>query len=134
MYRIFCILICTLCIAGAPLVSAQRDYPEVEKPKPKAKVVKPRPPRGAQTAQNRGNGVLFVLTEPPVAEVTIKARGATVKQGRSEDGEFRAELPPGLYDVEVKSQRYQPFAAKASVRPVGTKPVEADLVPTVGSI
>ena len=86
MYRIFCILICTLCIAGAPLVSAQRDYPEVEKPKPKAKVVKPRPPRGAQTAQNRGNGVLFVLTEPPVAEVTIKARGATVKQGRRGDG------------------------------------------------
>ena len=133
MNRVFYILIFTLCFACTSLVVAQRP-PEVEPPKPKAKVVKTRRPQGAQTAQNRGNGVLFVLTEPPVADVTIKSRGATVKQGRSEDGEFRAELPPGLYDVEVKSQRYQPFAAKASVRQVGTKPVEADLVPTVGSI
>lgn len=134
MYRLFCMIICTFCLVSTSLVFAQRDFPEVEKPKPKPKVVKPRRIVGPEKAQNRANGVLFVLTDPPVAQVLIKSGGATVRQGRSEDGEFRAELPPGLYDVEVTSQRYQPFAAKASVRQVGTRPVQADLVPTVGSI
>lgn len=135
MYRVLSILICIVCLAATPLVSAQRDYPEVEKPKPKVRTPpKPRRPQGSLAAQNRANGVLFVLTDPPVAQVLIKSQGALVKQGRSEDGEFRAELPPGLYDVEVSSQYHQPFTAKATVRQVGTRPVQADLLPTVGSI
>jgi hypothetical protein len=133
MYRLFCIIICTVCFVCTSLVFAQRP-PEVDTPKAKPKVVKPRRIVGPVKAQNRANGVLFVLTDPPIAQVLIKSGGATVRQGRSEDGEFRAELPPGLYDVEVTSQRYQPFTAKASVRQVGTRPVQADLVPTVGSI
>jgi hypothetical protein len=112
---------------------AQRDYPEVEKPKAKPKT-KPTRPRGPQVAQNRANGVLFVLTDPPVANVVIKSRGAAVRQGRSEEGQYRAELPPGSYDVEVTFENYRPFTAKAIVKQVGTQPVAADLVPTTGSV
>lgn len=133
MTRFFCIIICIFCLVSTSLVFAQRD-PEVDKPKPKAKTVKPRRIVGPEKAQNRANGVLFVLTDPPIAQVLIKAGNATVKQGRSQDGEFRAELPPGMYDVEVTSQLYQPFVTKASVQQVGTRPVQADLVPTTGSI
>jgi hypothetical protein len=87
-------------------------------------------------AQNRANGVLFVITDPPDASVIIKARGKVVKQGPSEakTGEFRAELPPGLYDVEVSANNHKPFETRASVRQVGTRPVNADLIPTTGSI
>lgn len=135
MRRICYIVICVLSLTIAPLVSAQRDYPEVEKPKPKTKTVKPpRRPVGPQTAQNRANGVLFIITDPTDALVTIKARGATVRQGRSEDGQYRAELPPGSYDVEVTSQHHLPFTGKATVRTVNTPPVEAELVPTAGSV
>jgi hypothetical protein len=134
MYRFFCIIICALCLVSTSLVFAQRD-PEVDKPKPKVKApTKPRRIVGPVKAQNRGDGVLFVLTDPPVAQVLIKSGNATIRQGRSKDGEFRAELPPGLYEVEVTSQQYKPFVTKASVQPVGTKPVQADLVPTTGSI
>ncbi len=75
-----------------------------------------------------------MLTEPPVANVVIKSRGAAVRQGRSEEGQYRAELPPGPYDVEVTSENYKPFTAKATVRQEGTEPVNADLIPTTGSV
>lgn len=134
MIRLICLAIfLTLLPVGASSYP-QRDYPEVEKPKPKPKPPKPVRPRGPRVAQNRANGVLFVLTDPPKASVLIKSGSVTVKKGLSGDGQFRAELPPGLYRVEVTSDGYRPFTASASVKPVGTEPVQADLVPTTGSI
>ncbi|HJQ71135.1 MAG TPA: carboxypeptidase-like regulatory domain-containing protein [Blastocatellia bacterium] len=135
MYRILLSLILISLLASAS-VFAQRDYPEVEKPKvkPKVKTTRPTRPRGPQVAANRANGVLFVLTDPPTASVVIKSRGNPVRQGRSEDGQFRAELPPGSYDIEVTSENHKTFTAKALVKQTGTQPVDADLVPTTGSI
>jgi hypothetical protein len=137
MYKQLSSLVLIALFGCGVLALAQRPL-EVEKPKAKPKVrpTGPRRPQGSQVAQNRANGVLFVFTEPPAASVIIKARGAVVKQGRSalESGEYRTELPPGLYDVEVSADNHKPFAAKASVRQVGTRPVNADLVPTAGSI
>ncbi len=75
-----------------------------------------------------------MLTDPPTANVVIKSRGNAVRQGRSEEGQFRAELPPGSYDVEVASENYKTFTAKALVKQTGTEPVDADLVPTTGSV
>jgi hypothetical protein len=136
MSTIFKTLIAFSLLAFAVPALAQRDYPEVEKPKakPKSKSTRPSRPRGPQVAQNSANGVLFVLTEPPVANVVIRSRGAAVRQGRSEEGQFRAELPPGPYDIEVTSDNYRPFTAKANVKQVGTQPVDAELVPTTGSV
>ena len=134
MYRILLSLILISLLASAH-AHAQRAYPEVEKPKAKPKVkTKPARPRGPQVAANSANGVLFVLTDPPVANVVIKSRGSAVRQGRSEDGQFRAELPPGPYDVEVTSENYRTFTAKALVKQAGTEPVDAELVPTTGSV
>ncbi len=138
MYKVLSSLILIALFSCGMLAFAQREYPEVEKPKQKQKVrpTKPRRPQGSQVAQNRGNGVLFVFTEPAPASVVIKARGAVVKQGQSEQesGEFRTELPPGLYDVVVSSDNFRPFTVKAAVRAVGTRPINAELVPTAGSI
>jgi hypothetical protein len=134
MYRILLSLI-LISLLGFSHAHAQRTYPEVEKPKAKPKVrTKPARPRGPQVAANSSNGVLFVLTDPPVANVVIKARGSAVRKGRSEDGQFRAELPPGPYDVEVTSENYKTFTAKALVKQAGTEPVDAELVPTTGSV
>lgn len=136
MYRIFLSLIVISLFGFNLAASAQRDYPEVEKPKAKAKAKssKPARPRGPQVAAISSNGVLFVLTDPPAANVVIKSRGSAVKQGRSEDGQYRAELPPGPYDIEVTSENYRPFTARALVKQSGTQPVDADLVPTTGSV
>lgn len=134
MFRLICLAIFLTFLPAAASSSPQRDYPEVEKPKPKPKAPKPARPRGPRVAQNRANGVLFVLTDPPKASVLIKSGSVTVKQGVSGEGQFRAELPPGLYRVEVTSAGYKPFTTSASVKQVGTEPVQADLVPTTGSI
>ncbi len=134
MIRLICLAIFVMFLPATVSSHPQRDYPEVEKPKPKPKAVKPVRPRGPRVAQNRGNGVLFVITDPPTASVHIKSGSVTVKRGTSGDGQFRAELPPGLYRVEVTSDGYKPFTASASVKPVGTEPVQAELVPVTGSI
>jgi hypothetical protein len=136
MYRIFISLIVISLFGLSLAASAQRDYPEVEKPKkkPKAKPTRPARPRVPQVATNSSNGLLIVLTEPPVANIVVKSRGSSIKQGRSEDGQYSVELPPGYYDVEVTSDNYRPFTAKALVKQSGTQPVDADLVPTTGSV
>jgi hypothetical protein len=134
MIRLICLAIFLTLLPAAASPRPQRDYPEVERPKPKPKAPKPVRPRGPRVAENRANGVLFVLTDPPKASVLIKSGSVTVKKGVSGEGQFRAELPPGLYRVEVTSAGYKPFTASASVKQVGTEPVQADLTPTTGSI
>jgi len=57
------------------------------------------------------NGVLTVLTNTP-ASVLVRPRDAALKpvQGQSAgaDNKFRAELPPGIYDIEVSASKYAP--------------------------
>ncbi|MEK6405493.1 MAG: caspase family protein [Acidobacteriota bacterium] len=52
-------------------------------------------------------GVLIVITNTP-ASVVVKPRDAALRpvQGQSVDNKFRAELPPGLYDIEVSAAKY----------------------------
>ncbi|MCI0491077.1 MAG: hypothetical protein L0229_31185 [Blastocatellia bacterium] len=116
---------------------AQREFEEVGKPKPKPKPTTRVQPKGPQRAQVRTNGVLFVLTNPPAAEVVVKnSRGVAIKQGKSNgEGEFRAELAPGLYDVEISAENYSPeIRKKISVKPPQPQILQAGLLPTTGSI
>jgi hypothetical protein len=78
--------------------------------------------------------VLFVLTDPARASVTIKSGRSAVRQGQSEEGEFRVELPPGNYDLEVTSPDHLPFTGKALVKTDGPAIIPVELTPTTGSI
>lgn len=116
-------------------------YPQRHLPEEDAKIrieknasAPPAVPRGPRTAQKRTNGVLFVLTSPADSRVLIKARGAVVKQGKSVDGEFRAELAPGAYDVEVASAGYVQFIGKTSVKLAEPEFMTVELTPTTGAI
>jgi hypothetical protein len=95
---------------------------------------KPTPPVD-QPAPKPANGILLVLTDPPVANVTIKPRTAAIKTvaGQSADGKFRAELPPGVYDVEVTAARHKNFK-QDDVKLDREEYIKADLVPMTGSI
>lgn len=97
----------------------------------------PTPPKSVETAPPKpSKGVLIVLTNAPAANITIKSRNASATPLRglsSEDGKFRAELPPGLYDVEVSAAKYSPRKFEA-VKLETDEFVKADLVPLVGSI
>ena len=68
------------------------------------------PPVKTDTAPPKPkNGVLTVLTNTP-ATVLVRPRDAALKpvQGQSAgaDNKFRAELPPGIYDIEVSAAKY----------------------------
>ena len=79
--------------------------------------------------------MLFVITNPPSAEIVIKNnQGETVKQSRANDGELRAELPAGAYLVQVTSSDLAPFSSKVILRPGGIRVVTADLKFNSGSI
>ena len=124
-------------VASASAVFPQRHLPgEDEKVRieKKATGVPAAQPKGSRVAQKRTNAVLFVLTEPAEALVLIKSRGAVVKQGQSEDGEFRTELSPGTYDVEVTSAKHVSFTGKATVKTGEPKILPVGLTPTTGSI
>jgi PEGA domain len=66
-----------------------------------------RAPRGSGSVSKFTNSVLFVLTEPPDAEVAINGKPA----GKAVDGEFRQELPAGgRYSIVVSAgPDYEPF-------------------------
>ena len=135
-------LIATALIGQA---TAQRQ-PEAARPNPRPPEVEvrparrmppppPRSPRGLMTARDRTNGVLFVITNPPSAEIVIKnIQGETVKRTRADDGELRAELPGGTYLVEVTSPELTPYTSKIVVKPGGIRVVTADLNLNTGSI
>ena len=93
-------------------------------------------PRGARVAAQKTNGVLFVLTEPFIANVVIKnSNGKILIREASENGELRAELPQGRYSVEVTADQYisrsEPNVLISSAEP---KTVRVYLKPTTGSI
>ncbi len=92
-------------------------------------------PRGPMVATRPGvNGVLFVLTDPETAQIVIKRGTEIVQQGRSVEGSFRTEIPPGVYSVEVSADRHKPATLTTTVKLSGTDPLIAELVSQVGSI
>ncbi len=120
----------------SPRARAQRKFEEVGKPEPTRTVRPRRQPSGPTRARVRANGVLFVLGDPPAAEVVVKNSKGIVTRGEiAENGEFRAELPPGTYSVEVSAENFAPETLKnLLVRPPQPKIVRADLLPKTGSI
>jgi len=98
-----------------------------------------REPKGPRVAKKASLGVLFVLTTPPEANVVVRNESGVVdtRPVRSDkDGEFRVELPPGLYEVEVMADDFLPFKypKKVSVRQSRFEVIRADLVSTKGTI
>src|SRR5215475_5129129 len=71
----------------------------------------PPPPKTDTAPPKPKNGVLTVLTNTP-ASVLVRPRDAALKpvQGQSAgaDNKFRAELPPGVYDIEVSAAKFAP--------------------------
>src|SRR6266850_5365115 len=111
MFRCISSLVLVL-LASTSLVYAQREIEkeEIKKvEKPPAPVVRREVPKGPRVAQKRTNGVLFVLTEPLTANVIIKnSRGEILKKEESDNGELRAELPQGSYNIDVTAPNYYP--------------------------
>jgi len=71
----------------------------------------PPPVKTETTPPKPSKGILTVLTNTP-ASVLVKPRDAALRplQGQSTgaDNKFRAELPPGTYDIEVSAAKYSP--------------------------
>lgn len=92
-------------------------------------------PKGLRTPKNIRNGVLFVLVSPSSASVVIKnSRGRVVNDDPSVGGEFRTELPPGTYDVEVYAPNCLPATTRTSVTAGSAVKVPVELTPSTGSV
>lgn len=81
---------------------------------------------------------LSIFTNPPVPNARIaiipKAAGAQPLEGRIDaDGAYIAELPPGVYDVEVSAAKYK-TEKKESVRVDKSGLVAIEMTPLTGSI
>ena len=95
----------------------------------------PAPPVKTDTAPAKPpKGVLVVITNTP-ANVAIKPRDAGLRliQGQSVDNKFRAELPQGVYDIEVSAAKYSPKKV-SGVKLENDEAVSFELIPLVGSI
>jgi hypothetical protein len=129
-----------ICLTLTSFGYAQRD---IEAEAIRIEKTQPPPPRrnpvGSKKAKIASYGVLFVLTEPPTANVTIKnSRGGEPKQYQSQEGQLRAELPPGKYDIVVNAANYYP-SADPRLKGIVIKPslsitLPAYLKPTMGSL
>jgi PEGA domain-containing protein len=135
MYRHLLLAICMVLGCTAHILARQDIDIEIKPNKPAG----PRltAPTGPKRALTISKGVLFVLTDPPEAEVVVKdSRGVIRARRRSKGGQFREELPGGKYEIEVTAKGYDTFKSKA---PVAIKPPEfeveqAYLTSTSGSI
>lgn len=116
-----------------------REYPNGRYAELAIRRIQPPPPPTPKTdaaPPKQSKGVLIVLTNAPAAGIAIKPRDPAVRlvSGQSTvEGKFRAELAPGVYDIEVSAAKY------ASRRVEGVKletdyAVNVDLTPLVGSI
>ncbi|MFY9558579.1 MAG: caspase family protein [Blastocatellia bacterium] len=95
----------------------------------------PAPPTRVEAAAPKPEKrVLSIITDPPAAGVTITSRNSAIRPvvGQASSGKFTAELPPGVYDVEVTAARYS--NGKNSVKLEKDEYLKIDLVPLTGSI
>ncbi len=104
--------------------------------RPPTTIIRPKGPTKSRKAKVATNGVLFVLTDPLTADIIVKnSQGSEVKRESIQDGEFRAELTAGTYDIEVISAGYYPVARRGVlVKPPLAKIERAELKLTSGSI
>ena len=102
-------------------------------------------PTGSTKARTRTrgvlNGVLFVLTDPPGATVLVKNRQGSVvnkklsDQASNTEGEFRFEVPPDTYSIEVSSDNYSSETRKGiAIKSAQSEIQRVALTPTAGSI
>lgn len=93
----------------------QTTAPASEAAKPSAAPAATPPPSSPPPAAVP-KGTLFIFTTPSSADVVVKdSQGATVAQGRSTDGRFKAELAAGSYTVQVSSDGYSAFTSKQAL-------------------
>ena len=117
MRRLLPLTICVLLGFAGHVIARQDIDVEIKPNKP----VAPRPtlPTGPKRARVISKGVLFVLTDPPDAEVVVKDSRGVVRSGRSKGGQFREELPGGKYEIEVAAKGYVTYKSEV---PVAIKP------------
>jgi PEGA domain-containing protein len=118
----------------SPIASAQilpTSLGEVKEAKRTASTIA-RAPSGSGSASKVTNSVLFVLTEPPDAEVAINGKPA----GKAIDGEFRKELPAGgRYSIIVSAgPNYEPFKKTVVPKSRRDEVVRAALVSKYGLV
>jgi hypothetical protein len=144
MYRLSSVLLFLACVIPLSSAALPQDIDKVNvviKTREKPRALRSLAPRGSQVARTRTNGVLngvlFVLTDPLEATVIVRDnKGIARAQEAVADGEFRQELPPGSYEIEVSSRGYFPWKTKRPVvlRASASEIERADLRPTTGSI
>jgi hypothetical protein len=116
-----------------------RDYPKGRFAEIAIRRVQPPPalPPAAKTdtaPAKPPKGILVVITNTP-ANVVVKPRDAALRpvQGQSVDNKFRAELFPGVYDVEVSAARYSPKKVPG-IKLENDEAVSVELTPLAGAI
>ncbi len=105
-------------------IAVRRIQPPAPPPIVKTETAPAKPPKG----------VLIVITNTP-ASVVVTPRDAALRpvQGRSVDNKFRAELPPGLYDIEVSAAKYSPKKV-SGIKLENDEAVPVELTPLGGVI
>lgn len=91
-----------------------------------------RSPIGSRYVSKSSNGVIFVLTDPPNAEIAINGKYAA----KAINGEFRKELPSGVhYTITVcAGPEYEPITKTVVTKSGGSEVVRAALVSKYGLV
>jgi hypothetical protein len=95
------------------------------------------PIKTATVPQRPSKGILTVLTNTP-ATVTVTPRDASsakplTGQSGGQDNKFRAELPPGLYDLEVSAAKYSSKRV-SGIKLETDEAIPVELIPLGGTI
>lgn len=123
-----------LASAVCPVVSTQILPPSLGEVEVTKRAPKPitRTPTGAKSTPKRNNGIIFVLTEPPDADVAINGKRA----GRAINGELRAELAArGRYVIRVSAGTgFEPYEKTVAPKSGSFEIVRAALVSKYGLV
>jgi hypothetical protein len=123
-----------LASVSSPIVRTQilpTSLGEVKEKKRAATTIT-RSPTGSRSTSKSTNGVVFVLTEPPNAEIAIDGK----REGSAVNGEFRKELPVGgHYAITVSAgSGYEPVTKTVEPKRGNYQVVRAALVSKYGLI
>lgn len=126
--------ICLTLPGRAPFASAQllpSSLGEIKESKRTPTTIT-RSPTGSGAASRSGLGVIFVLTEPPNAEISINGKRAAT----AINGEFRKELRAGIsYAITVSAGRaYEPVTRKVIPKSGASEVIRAALVSKYGLV
>ncbi|HXF40514.1 MAG TPA: hypothetical protein VN687_12430 [Blastocatellia bacterium] len=134
LLSIFAAAICLTLLGRAPFTSAQllpSSLGEIKESKRTPTTIT-RSPTGSGAASRSGLGVIFVLTEPPNAEISINGKRAAT----AINGEFRKELRAGTsYAITVSAGRaYEPVTRKVIPKSGTSEVIRAALVSKYGLV